>query len=156
MFPPLSVLHGDVIAGIGLGRLLGGEHASTLPRWGGGSSPVKTEPPHIVLLLLLCCCVFVLLCCYCVVVAVSDAYESVCMCTTPQTCMQLQANLKGVQTWRRGPAQSRELPNPSPDLSRIRPLTSLITTPPLVIRDGNTGKAHMTATSSKLVDESES
>ena len=27
-----------------------------------------------------------------VVAVVSDAYESVCMCTTPQTCMQLQAN----------------------------------------------------------------
>ena len=26
------------------------------PEWGGGSSPVKTEPPQIVLLLLLCCC----------------------------------------------------------------------------------------------------
>ena len=35
------------IAGIGLGRLLGGEHAST-PQ-SGGSSPVETEPPQIVL-----------------------------------------------------------------------------------------------------------
>ena len=47
------------IAGIGLGRLLGGEHDSfNFPEWRGGSSPVKTEPPQIVLLLLLlwCCC----------------------------------------------------------------------------------------------------
>ena len=26
------------------------------------------------------------------VVVVSDAFESVCKCTTPQTCMQLRAN----------------------------------------------------------------
>ena len=39
------------IAGIGLGRLLGREHASNSPEWGGGSSPVKTEPPQIVLML---------------------------------------------------------------------------------------------------------
>ena len=37
------------IAGIGLGRLLGREHASTLPEWGGGSSPVKTEPPDCII-----------------------------------------------------------------------------------------------------------
>ena len=39
------------------------------PEWGGGSSPVKTEPPQIVLLLfllLLCCCVCVLWCVLCV------------------------------------------------------------------------------------------
>ena len=41
------------IAGIGLGRLLGGEHESTLQEWSGGSSPVKAEPHQIVLLLLL-------------------------------------------------------------------------------------------------------
>ena len=29
------------MVGIGLGRLLGREHASTPPEWGGGSSPVK-------------------------------------------------------------------------------------------------------------------
>ena len=29
-----------------MGRLLGREHAST--EWGGGSSPVQTEPPRIV------------------------------------------------------------------------------------------------------------
>ena len=38
------------------------------PEWGGGSSPVKKEPPQIV------------------VVVVSDAYESVCMCTAPLPC----------------------------------------------------------------------
>ena len=43
---------GRGIAGIGLGRLLGGGHAST-PQSGVESSPVKTEPPQIVLLLLL-------------------------------------------------------------------------------------------------------
>ena len=41
------------IAGIGLGRLLGGGHDPTPQKWGGGSSPVKTEPLQIVLLLLL-------------------------------------------------------------------------------------------------------
>ena len=39
------------MAGIGLGRLLGGEHASIPPECGGGSSPVKTEPPQIVFFL---------------------------------------------------------------------------------------------------------
>ena len=38
------------IAGIGLARLLG-ESMVQLPRVGGGSSPVKTEPLQIVLLL---------------------------------------------------------------------------------------------------------
>ena len=43
------------------------------PEWGGGSSPVKTEPPQIALLLLLlllcrCCCVVVVVSlCWCVV-----------------------------------------------------------------------------------------
>ena len=37
----------------------------------------------------------------------------------------------------------RESPNPSPDLSRKRSPISLITTSPLVIRDGNTGKSHV-------------
>ena len=37
------------IAGIGLGRLLGGEHASTLQSGGGGSSPVKTASPDCII-----------------------------------------------------------------------------------------------------------
>ena len=41
----------DDTAGIGLGHLLGEEHDSTPPEWGGGSSPVKTEPLQIVFLL---------------------------------------------------------------------------------------------------------
>ena len=54
---------------------------------------------------LLCCCVVVLLCCcvLVVVVVVSDAYESVCMCTTLQPCyscklffIKKRANL---ETW---------------------------------------------------------
>ena len=40
------------IAGIGLGCLLGREHASTPQSGVGGSSPVKTEPHQIVF----CCC----------------------------------------------------------------------------------------------------
>ena len=70
MFPPKSVLHGDVVSlrhragllGLGWAASLGGEHAST-PQ--SGSSSVKTEPLQIVLLLLL------------LVVVVSDVDESV-------------------------------------------------------------------------------
>ena len=48
-------------AGIGLGQLLGREHAwFNSPEWRGGSSSVKTEPLQIVLLLL---CVVVVACC---------------------------------------------------------------------------------------------
>ena len=64
---------------IGLGRLLGREHASTPQSGGGGSSPVKTEPPQIVLLLLmllllLCAvwCVLLLLLVLVLVVVVSE------------------------------------------------------------------------------------
>ena len=44
------------------------------PEWGGGSSPVKTEPLQIVLLLLLLCVVVVVLCVVCCVLCV------VCCC----------------------------------------------------------------------------
>ena len=47
-----------------------------------------------------------------------------------------------VQAWRRGPAQTQGIIPPIPALS-MSPII-LITTPPLVIRNGNTGKSHMT------------
>ena len=48
-----------------VGPLAWGRACFNSPEWGGGSSPVKTEPPQIVLL----CGVGVLLvCCSCVVV----------------------------------------------------------------------------------------
>ena len=75
-----------------MGRLLGGEHAST-PEWGGSSSPVKTEPPQIVLLLLLlllllwllcccccCCCRRCGCCCCCVVVVACCVWLCVAVC----------------------------------------------------------------------------
>ena len=49
------------IAGIGLGRLLGGEHASTPQSGGGGSSPVKNgaSPDCIVVVVVVVCCLCV-------------------------------------------------------------------------------------------------
>ena len=55
------------------------------PEWGGGSSPVKTEPLQIVLLLLLCCCVLlcVVVCC-CVLLCV----VVVCCCCSEESMNQ--------------------------------------------------------------------
>ena len=61
LFPPQSVLHGDVVSwrhgagqlGLGWAACMGGEHDFNSPEWGGGSSPEKSEPPQIVPMLLL-------------------------------------------------------------------------------------------------------
>ena len=96
----------------------------------------------------LCCCVVVLLCGLLWLLWLLWLFRThikVCVCAQhlrPACSYNLLE--KAVHTWRLGPAQSRELPNPSPHLSRIRSPISLITTPPLVIGDGNTGKSHMT------------
>ena len=54
------------------------------PEWGGGSSPVKTEPPQIVLLLLLLLCVLCVvvcvLCVCCVLCAVVCCWSCSCCC----------------------------------------------------------------------------
>ena len=92
------------------------------PEWGGGSSPVKTEPPQIVLLLLF------------------RTHMKVCVCAQHLKPACNYELIENVQTWRRGPAQKpRELPNPNPDLSRMITSVILITTPPLGIRKRNTG-----------------
>ena len=93
----------------------------------------------------LLCAVVVCGCCYVVaIVVVSDAYESVCMITAPHECTDLPANSTraNLETW--ACTKPRELPNPCPDLSRIIFPIILITTPPLVIRNGNIEKSHMT------------
>ena len=100
------------------------------PEWGGGSSPVRTEPPQIVLLLLL-------LLLWCVVVVLwllllFQTHMKVCVCAQHLNPACSYKLIKKVQTWRRGPVQKpRELPNPSPDLSRIINPNILITTPPV-------------------------
>ena len=55
----------------------------------------------VAVLLLCCCCVVVAAFVAVIVVVVSDADESVCTFTAPQTCMQLQANWKraNLETW---------------------------------------------------------
>ena len=51
---------------------------------------------------------------------------------------KLLANLKGVQSWRRRPAQSQGIAPLRSCLEQELTLISLITTPPSVIRHGNT------------------
>ena len=61
------------------------------PEWGGGSSPLKTEPPQIVLLLLL-----------------FRTHMKVCVCAhhLKPACNYELIRTESVQTWRRGPAQN--------------------------------------------------
>ena len=108
------------------------------PEWGGGSSPVKTEPPQIVLLLLLllllllfcvvCCGVLwsVVECCgvlwsvvvvvvvVMVVVIVSDTCSTVCMSTAVMT---MQQSLRPIGS--RSPG-SRDSRRPATPPSRIK------------------------------------
>ena len=88
-------------------------------------------------------CVMCVMCVMCVVVP--DTYEKVCMCTTSLLCYSTGLKQRSCKPGDAGLHEAPgKLPNPSPDVNKIAPNIILITTPPLVIRDRNTGKPHMT------------
>ena len=102
----------------------------------------------VVVLPLCCCCVVVvvllLLCCCCCCCCCSVTYESVCMCTSPQAC-KLQLIEKACSPGDVGLHNSQGI-YPTPILScagAVHPI-SMITTPPSVIRHGNSRNTNMT------------
>ena len=95
------------------------------PEWGGGSSPVKTEPLQIVLLLLFFFWSLLKMCVY-----------SHHLTHAPEQT----ANYRTCKPGDMGKHQPRELTHSYPGLSRNEPLVILITAPLLVIRKGITKK----------------
>ena len=94
-----------------MGRLLGGERAST-PQSG-------VEAPRLLKRSLS------RLYCIVVVVVVPDTYENVCLCTTSLPCYSTSQIERSCKPGDAGLHEApRGLPNPSPDANRILPPSS--------------------------------